>query len=168
MSHFGIDPRAAKDFWSTDPLKVNQEMLESKTMALCEKFLHDMLLHDAYFYGLFNAGPDSKEYLNAFADIKGIARKYPVLFVKPKKMADVGTIGFPLEPSLNELTQSIRGGLAKDELCVVVGKHTNASTVRPEMIEFYKSRRRSNPVLHVALEDTKPYLVERYLGTSIK
>ncbi|QMP19023.1 hypothetical protein FKOIJHOC_00075 [Acinetobacter phage Ab_121] len=167
MSHFGIDPRAAKDFWSTDPLKVNQEMLESKTMALCEKFLHDMLLHDAYFYGLFNAGPDSKEYLNAFADIQNIARKYPVNFMQPRKMPDVGTIGHPEEPCLNELTRLIRGGIAKDELCVVVGRPTNASTVRPEVLEFYKSRR-SNPVLHVALEDTKPYLVERYLGTSIK
>lgn len=162
MSHFGIDPRAAKDFWSTDPVKVTQEMLESKHMALCEKMYNDMLLHDAYFYGLFPPTEASQEYLDAFAEIQGIARKYSVEFIQPRKMPDVGTIGYPEEPCLNELTRLIRGGIAKDELCIVVGRPTNASAVRPEVLEFYKSRR-SNPVLHLLLEDTKDYVSKRYL-----
>ncbi|AYD82368.1 hypothetical protein HOU35_gp037 [Acinetobacter phage vB_AbaM_B09_Aci05] len=170
MSHFGIDPRVAKDFWSTDPVKVTQEILERKHIAICEKFHRDMMLHDAYYFGLFPSAEDvsNKEYLDAFAEIQRIARRHSVDFIQPRKMPDVGTIGYPEEPCLNELTRLIRGGIAKDEVCVVVGKPTNASAVRPEVLEFYKSRRSSNPVLHVALEDTKPYLVERYLGTSIK
>lgn len=166
MSHFGIDPRAAKDFWGTDPMKVTQEMLERKHTAICEKFHRDMMLHDAYYFGLFPSAEDesNKEYLDAWAFVKGIHRKYAdVIFIEPKKMPDVGTIGYPEEPCLNELTRLIRGGLAKDELCVVVGRPANASPIRPEVIEFYKSRR-SKPVLHVALEETKPYLIKRYLN----
>ncbi|WP_378347489.1 hypothetical protein [Acinetobacter baumannii] len=111
-----------------------------------------------------------QRYLDAFAEIKDITRKHPVEVVQPRKMPDVGTIGYPEEPCLNELTRLIRGGIAKDEVCVVVGKPTNASAVRPEMIEVYKSRRGSNnPVLHLLLEDANNYISKRYLeiiGTS--
>lgn len=149
MSHFGIDEVLAKKYFKT-------------TFDLMEKLEHDAMLHDAYFYGLFPPEDVDQRYLDAFAEIKNIARKYPVEIVQPWKMPDVGTIGYPEEPCLNELTRLIRGGIAKDELCIVVGRPTNASAVRPEVLEFYKSRR-SNPVLHLLLEDTKDYVSKRYL-----
>ncbi|QIW91646.1 hypothetical protein vBAbaMD22_133 [Acinetobacter phage vB_AbaM_D22] len=162
MSHFGIDPIAAKKFWDDTPIHIDANVITRNHIAMCEKFHRDMLLHDAYFYGLFPPEDVSQEYLDAFAEIKDITRKYAVDFIQPKKMLDVGTIGHPEEPCLNELTRLIRGGIAKDELCVVVGKPSTASAFRPEVMKFYKSRR-ENPVLHVALEDTKDYVSKRFL-----
>ncbi|UJE34772.1 hypothetical protein vBAbaPP1_161 [Acinetobacter phage vB_AbaM_P1] len=165
MSHFGIDPIAAKKFWDDTPIHIDADTITRNHVAMCEKFHRDMMLHDAYFYGLFPSAENErdKEYLDAWAFVKDIHRKYAdVIFMEPKKMPDVGTIGHPEEPCLNELTRLIRGGIAKDELCVVVGKPSTATALRPEVIEMYKSRRQNGTGMLVALEDTKDSVIKRF------
>ncbi|AJK27244.1 hypothetical protein BJD49_gp046 [Acinetobacter phage vB_AbaM_phiAbaA1] len=168
MSHFGIDPRAAKEFWNEktkEPFDFDWKEINADMAAAV---VHNLRVCEAFLFGRFPSAEEAKEHIDVWAEWQEIRRNNPVSFFKPRKMPNVGTIGYPEEPCLNELTRLIRGSIAKDELCMVVGKPTNASTVRPEVLEFYKSRRSSNPILHVALEDTKPYLIDRYLGTSIK
>lgn len=166
MSHFGINPEEAKGFWNDEPVQITQEMLEFKSdyFKTLEHIHKTMLLHDAYYYGLFpnEHAATSEEYLNAFAEIQDITRRHSVSILGPRKMTDVGTIGCPLPPSLNELTRLIRDSLGNSEVNIVMGKPVVNSVIRPEVIEVYKSRRK-NPILHVALEDTRNFIVDRYV-----
>lgn len=157
MSHFGINPIMAKGYFKT-------------SFDLMEKMYHDAMLHDAFFYGLFPPEQTSDEYLGVFEEMQSICRKYPVSFIQPKKMPDVGTIGHPDEPCLNELTRLIRDGFNSDELSIVVGRPNVSTAIRPEILEIYKNRR-NKPVVHIALEETRDCLYDRFseiMGNTIQ
>lgn len=178
MSHFGIDPRAAKEFWNEKTMEPFDFDWKKIDEAMAAAIVHNQRLCEAFLFGSFPSAEEAKEHIDVWAEWQEIRRNNPVSFFKPRKMPNVGTIGYPDEPCLNELTRLMRGywthsdipkwvppcKIPTTELSISATRPMTSSVVRPEVIEMYKSRRK-NPVLLVALEETRNNILDRYIET---